>query len=94
MVDFTPLHTWHIGEENTIEYNLPSGFDEHSSDWIGIYKVTTPLFRLLVNYSNESSEAYFFIDWRVCDLNGMSAAHRLLLKTIVIYLLYFVCDCA
>lgn len=39
MVEFTPLHVWQIGEENTIEYSLPTGFDEASSDWIGIYKV-------------------------------------------------------
>lgn len=39
MVEFTSLHVWQIGEENTIEYSLPSGFDEASSDWIGIYKV-------------------------------------------------------
>lgn len=49
MVDFTPLHTWHIGEENTIEYTLPSGFDEHSSDWIGIYKVNT---RTLIKFDD------------------------------------------
>ncbi|XP_031634308.1 inositol polyphosphate 5-phosphatase K [Contarinia nasturtii] len=37
-VEFTPLHIWKIGEENTIEYKLPNGFDEAHSDWIGIYK--------------------------------------------------------
>lgn len=39
MVEFKPVHIWQIGEENTIEYMLPHGFDEASSDWIGIYKV-------------------------------------------------------
>lgn len=39
IVEFTPLQLWNIGEENTIEYVLPSGFEEASSDWIGIYKV-------------------------------------------------------
>ncbi|XP_055317820.1 inositol polyphosphate 5-phosphatase K [Sitodiplosis mosellana] len=38
MVEFTPLHIWEIGEENNIEYTLPLGFDEMSSDWVGIYK--------------------------------------------------------
>lgn len=39
IVEFTPLHTWQIGEENVVEYTLPFGFDEASSDWIGVYKV-------------------------------------------------------
>lgn len=39
MVEFKSVHIWQIGEENTVEYTLPSGFDEASSDWIGIYKV-------------------------------------------------------
>lgn len=38
-VQFAPVHTWQVGEENTIEYYLPLGFDEHESDWIGIFKV-------------------------------------------------------
>lgn len=33
------MHIWEIGEENTIEYTLPLGFDEAGSDWVGIYKV-------------------------------------------------------
>lgn len=40
IVEFTPLHTWQIGEENVIEYTLPVGFDEAACDWIGVYKVT------------------------------------------------------
>lgn len=39
MVEFTPMHTWHIGEENVVEYTLPVGFDEAESDWVGIFKV-------------------------------------------------------
>lgn len=39
MVEFAPLHIWKIGEENTIEYTLPLGFDEAGCDWVGIFKV-------------------------------------------------------
>lgn len=30
---------WEVGEENTIEYTLPAGFEEQEADWIGIFKV-------------------------------------------------------
>lgn len=39
MVEFTPMHTWNIGEENVVEYTLPLGFEEAESDWVGIFKV-------------------------------------------------------
>lgn len=38
-VEFTPMHTWNIGEENVVEYTMPLGFDEAESDWVGIFKV-------------------------------------------------------
>ena len=40
MVDFAPIHIWQIGEENTIEYTLPTGYEEAENDWIGVYKVS------------------------------------------------------
>lgn len=51
-VEFTPMHTWQIGEENIVEYTLPNGFDEAGSDWIGIYKVFTLfiLIQMLICY--------------------------------------------
>lgn len=45
IVEFTPLHTWQIGEENVVEYTLPINFDEANSDWIGVYKVSIPIIR-------------------------------------------------
>ncbi|XP_058053731.1 inositol polyphosphate 5-phosphatase K-like isoform X1 [Anopheles bellator] len=37
-ISFKPIELWHIGEPNTIEYVIPSGFDESNADWIGIYR--------------------------------------------------------
>lgn len=39
IVDFSPINIWQIGEENTIEYTLPFGYEEAENDWIGVYKV-------------------------------------------------------
>lgn len=39
IVDFAPIQLWQIGEENTIEYTLPMGYEEAENDWIGVYKV-------------------------------------------------------
>ncbi|XP_035785313.1 phosphatidylinositol 4,5-bisphosphate 5-phosphatase A-like isoform X5 [Anopheles albimanus] len=37
-VSFKPVDLWHVGEPNTIEYVIPSGFEEGNADWIGIYR--------------------------------------------------------
>ncbi|XP_050090574.1 phosphatidylinositol 4,5-bisphosphate 5-phosphatase A-like isoform X3 [Anopheles aquasalis] len=37
-VSFKPIDLWHVGEPNTIEYVIPSGFEESNADWIGIYR--------------------------------------------------------
>lgn len=39
IVDFSPIQIWQIGEDNTIEYTLPIGYEEAENDWIGVYKV-------------------------------------------------------
>ncbi len=39
IVDFSPINIWQIGEDNTIEYTLPFGYEEAENDWIGVYKV-------------------------------------------------------
>ncbi|XP_055854182.1 phosphatidylinositol 4,5-bisphosphate 5-phosphatase A-like isoform X3 [Episyrphus balteatus] len=36
-VDFRDVPIWIIGEENTVEYYKPHGFEEEDNDWIGIY---------------------------------------------------------
>ncbi|XP_058464297.1 phosphatidylinositol 4,5-bisphosphate 5-phosphatase A isoform X2 [Malaya genurostris] len=35
---FKPIELWSVGEPNKIEYTIPAGFEESSSDWIGIYR--------------------------------------------------------
>lgn len=57
MVEFTPLHIWNIGEENTVEYTLPTGFEEASSDWVGIYKVTMTLKSLLKSINSKTQKS-------------------------------------
>ncbi|ETN67411.1 skeletal muscle/kidney enriched inositol 5-phosphatase [Anopheles darlingi] len=37
-ISFKPIELWQVGEPNTIEYVIPSGFDESNADWIGIYR--------------------------------------------------------
>lgn len=39
MVEFKTINLWIVGDENTVEYILPTGFEELEADWIGIYKV-------------------------------------------------------
>lgn len=40
IVEFTRINVWHIGETNTIEYELPYGYEEAGNDWIGLFKVS------------------------------------------------------
>lgn len=62
IVEFKPLLTWHIGEENVIEYTLPNGFEEAGSDWVGIYKVKfAVLFRRKKSISPYKLELISFI---------------------------------
>ncbi|XP_055532481.1 phosphatidylinositol 4,5-bisphosphate 5-phosphatase A-like isoform X6 [Wyeomyia smithii] len=35
---FKPIELWLVGEPNKIEYTIPTGFEEGSADWIGIYR--------------------------------------------------------
>ncbi|XP_062563541.1 phosphatidylinositol 4,5-bisphosphate 5-phosphatase A-like isoform X2 [Armigeres subalbatus] len=35
---FKPIELWLVGEQNTIEYVIPAGFEESNADWIGIYR--------------------------------------------------------
>lgn len=37
-ITFRPIDLWLVGEPNTIEYVIPTGFDESNADWIGIYR--------------------------------------------------------
>lgn len=41
VIEFTPIPILMIGDDNIIEYCIPSGFEEAGSDWIGIYRVWT-----------------------------------------------------
>lgn len=38
-IEFSPILLWQIGENNKIEYTVPTGYEEAESDWIGVYKV-------------------------------------------------------
>ncbi|KFB38383.1 AGAP011644-PA-like protein [Anopheles sinensis] len=37
-ITFRPIDLWLVGEPNTIEYVIPTGFEESNADWIGIYR--------------------------------------------------------
>ncbi|XP_053680610.1 inositol polyphosphate 5-phosphatase K-like [Anopheles nili] len=37
-ISFKPIDLWLVGEPNTIEYVIPTGFEESNADWIGIYR--------------------------------------------------------
>lgn len=37
-IEFSYIPKWLIGEENIIEYTMPSDYEEQSGDWIGVYK--------------------------------------------------------
>lgn len=39
VVEFKPIDIWTVGEENTVTYILPPGYEEKESDWIGVFKV-------------------------------------------------------
>lgn len=76
MVEFTPLHLWNIGDENTIEYTLPPGFVEESSDWIGIYKVQQQIsIYQLMPSCNVNLMALFLFS--VGKLFGLRCVHQL-----------------
>ncbi|XP_063700047.1 phosphatidylinositol 4,5-bisphosphate 5-phosphatase A isoform X4 [Culicoides brevitarsis] len=38
VAEFEPINLWTVGEENTITYILPPGFEEKEADWIGVFK--------------------------------------------------------
>uniref|UniRef100_A0A336MAV0 CSON012893 protein n=1 Tax=Culicoides sonorensis TaxID=179676 RepID=A0A336MAV0_CULSO len=38
VAQFKPITIWSVGEENTVEYILPPGFEEKEADWIGVFK--------------------------------------------------------
>ncbi|XP_064547101.1 inositol polyphosphate 5-phosphatase K [Drosophila montana] len=38
-ISFTPLSTWRIGDENTVEYRKQPEFEEGPNDWIAIYGI-------------------------------------------------------
>lgn len=44
VAEFEPLTIWSVGEENTVSYILPPGFEEKEADWIGVFKVSLCLF--------------------------------------------------
>uniref|UniRef100_A0AAG5DM21 Inositol polyphosphate-related phosphatase domain-containing protein n=1 Tax=Anopheles atroparvus TaxID=41427 RepID=A0AAG5DM21_ANOAO len=37
-ITFRPIDLWLVGEPNTIEYVIPTGFEASNADWIGIYR--------------------------------------------------------
>lgn len=39
IIEFTPIPILMIGDDNIIEYCIPTGFEEAGSDWVGIYRV-------------------------------------------------------
>lgn len=40
VAEFMPITIWSVGEENTVNFVLPPGFEEKEADWIGVFKVS------------------------------------------------------
>lgn len=40
IVEFSTVALWLIGEDNTIEYTLPFGYEEAENDWIGVFRAS------------------------------------------------------
>lgn len=38
IIKFTSIHSWQIGDEMAVDYEVPDGFIDSEYDWIGIYR--------------------------------------------------------